>query len=294
MLICCTPHYSPDEICASSLLFKPLLRLSASLYFQTGIKWALTEGDKLLVAAFASLEAQGMYALSANYGGFLARMVFKPIEDTIRNLFANLCAAPDPKSSTNIAPSPKPHPNISTASHTLRRTLRLYTTLSLPIFALGPHAFPLILKILAGSRWTHAGAAPVFAAYSYYIPLLALNGVTEAFVAATASTADLRRQSLWMGLFSALFAGSAWLFLRVLDTGARGLVWANCLNMSLRIVFNLAFCRDFLARHDVVGLPPAADGGCSALPSVKLTAWAHSASTFSTSYLAHPPSRGRQ
>ena len=233
-----------------------LLYLSASLYLQTGIKWLLTEGDKILVSAFATLEDQGMYALSANYGGLIARMLFRPIEDSSRNLFARLCSGPPEPPKDKVDGSGDNDQSATTASvqqaaTILRDLLRFYTIASLLAFAVGPTAAPLLLQLVAGSRWTDSGAGEVLATYCYCIPLLAINGVSEAFVSATASTKELQHQSIWMGAFSAGFALSAYVFLRVLGMGAKGLVLANCVNMALRIVFNLTFATKFFARHGV-------------------------------------------
>lgn len=232
-----------------------------SLWFQTGIKWLLTEGDKILIATLATLQDQGMYALSANYGGLIARMVFQPIEISSRNLFANLCAAPSQKSSQEKTAKPTKEEtairsdrnnDISTAASILRDILRVYSIVSLLCFTIGPTAAPLLLRLIAGSRWSDSGAGEVLGTYCYYIPFLAINGVSEAFVAATASTEDLRNQSFWMAGFSVSFAGSAWVFLSKLGMGAKGLVLANCINMGLRIAFNLVFIKGFFREHNQV------------------------------------------
>lgn len=225
----------------------------------------MTEGDKILITTFASLEAQGMYALSANYGGFIARMVFKPIEESSRNLFANLCATPPQSAQATEAANSeakasstatKSHPkaNLRTAAQILTDILHLYNTLSLLIFTLGPTGAPLLLRLVAGSTWSNSGAGAVLGTYCYYIPLLAINGVSEAFVAATADSKDLRSQSFMMTVFSFLFAGSAWLFLRRWEWGARGLVAANCVNMGLRVVFNLYYCVEWFKQKEVVSV----------------------------------------
>ncbi|KAK5684200.1 Oligosaccharide translocation protein rft1 [Elasticomyces elasticus] len=267
----------PSQQYIFSLFSKPLLYLSASLYLQTGIKWLLTEGDKLLVSAFATLEDQGMYALSANYGGLIARMLFRPIEDSSRNLFARLCATAEQDKKTDVRPPSNPdtpQKGPSQAATILHNLLRVYSIASLIAFAVGSTAAPLLLQLVAGSRWTDSGAGEVLATYCYCIPLLAINGVSEAFVSATASTAELQRQSIWMGAFSAGFALSAYVFLRVLEMGAKGLVLANCVNMALRIVFNLSFATSYFARQGVsfelTGLLPNmyAVGAAAVVPSL--------------------------
>lgn len=263
-----------------SLFYKPLLVLSLSLTVQSSIKYVLTQGDSLLIATLASLEDQGAYALSSNYGGLIARMLFQPIEEASRNLFAKLCTTPETttqqtndKTTKDEKPKP-PTQSIKDASSTLQTILHFYSLISLLAFSLGPSVAPLLLSIVAGKTWTATGAGDVLGAYTYYIPLLAINGVTEAFVAAVATNAELYAQSIWMGFFFAGFAGSAYLFLRVLEMGAKGLVWANCVNMGLRIVFNVSFVRGFFGRNavdfDLLGALPLAGsiGVASLVPFV--------------------------
>ncbi|KAI4797014.1 oligosaccharide translocation protein RFT1 [Aureobasidium sp. EXF-8845] len=245
-----------------SLFSQPLLNLSLSLTVQSSIKYVLTQGDSILIASLASLQDQGAYALSSNYGGLIARMLFQPIEEASRNLFAKLCApttvAADPKRSDEE----KARDGIKQANSTLTLILKAYSLISLVAFAAGPTVAPVLLSLVAGSRWAHTGAGEVLGCYCYYIPLLALNGVSEAFVAAVADNKQLYAQSVWMGGFFVAFAGSAYLFLRVLEMGAKGLVWANCVNMACRIVFNLSFVKSFFANRgqafDVTRILPSA------------------------------------
>lgn len=117
------------------------------------------------------------------------------------------------------------------------------------MLSVGPTLAPLLLKIVAGSRWTTSGAGDVLATYCYYIPLLAINGLTEAFVSSVATEQEVNRQSMWMLAFSAGFGGAAFLFLRILDMGAEGLVWANVLNMVFRIMWSTAFISSYLKRN---------------------------------------------
>ncbi|GAB7352236.1 hypothetical protein MBLNU459_g2708t2 [Dothideomycetes sp. NU459] len=233
------------------LFSRPLLNLTLSLTVQSSIKYVLTQGDSILIASLASLQDQGAYALSSNYGGLIARMLFQPIEEASRNLFAKLCAsATAPVQESDIKSQTKPSQDgLKRASTTLRDILKFYSLISLAAFSLGPRTAPLLLKLVAGSKWADTGAGDVLGVYCYYIPLLAINGVTEAFVAAVANNKELYAQSVWMGAFFAGFAGSAYLFLRILEMGAKGLVYANCVNMALRIVFNLSFISGFFARN---------------------------------------------
>jgi hypothetical protein len=241
-----------------NLIPTPLLRLTSSLTVQSTLKYILTQGDSLLITTLASLSDQGAYALASNYGGLIARMLFQPIEESSRNLFAKLCAEPEPpkqekekKNNVSTSPGQARNANLHQASRTLTTILHLYTTLSLFFATILPTLFPLLLTLLAGSKWSSTSASAVLSTYSYYIPFLAINGVTEAFVAAVATPKDLHTQSLSMGVFFALFAGSAWLFVERLGWGGSGVVAANAVNMGLRIVWNVWFIGGWFGKRGI-------------------------------------------
>ncbi|KAI4682149.1 uncharacterized protein J4E88_005038 [Alternaria novae-zelandiae] len=230
----------------------PLLRLTASLSLQSALKYVLTQGDSLLITTLASLADQGAYALASNYGGLIARMLFQPIEESSRNMFAKLCANVETSSSTekkDLKKSDEQKQNLAQASRVLSTILRLYGIISLFAVTLGPVLAPVLLSIVAGQKWSATSASQVLSTYCYYIPFLAINGVTEAFVAAVATNKELYAQSISMGIFFALFAGSAWFFIGQLEMGGNGVVLANTVNMGLRIVWNTWFIGRFFARN---------------------------------------------
>ncbi|KAF1809005.1 Rft-1-domain-containing protein [Eremomyces bilateralis CBS 781.70] len=227
----------PSEIHYFNAFSRSLCSLVFSLSLQSSVKYILTQGDSLIMANLTTLHDQGAYALAANYGGLIARMVFQPIEESTRNVFARLCA-----SESNVT---EPKEQINQAKVLLQDILRIYSLMSLVAVVAGPVAAPLLLQLVAGSKWIETGSGEMLSTYCFYIPLLALNGVTEAFVAAVANKQQLYRQSVYMGLFFAAFAGSAFLFLHTWSLGGHGVVYANCLNMGLRIFWNISFIKDF-------------------------------------------------
>lgn len=225
-----------------------LLRLTGSLSVQSALKYILTQGDSLLITRLASLTDQGAFALASNYGGLIARMLFQPIEESSRNLFAKLCADTKP---TPAARSAEQTQSLTKASRILKMVIRVYMLISLFAAILGPKVAPLLLSIVAGSKWANTSASDVLATYCRYIPFLAINGVTEAFVAAVATNGQLYTQSLFMGLFFAGFAGSAWYFISHLAWGASGVIAANSVNMGLRIIYNMWFVQRFFKERGV-------------------------------------------
>ena len=81
------PHPLPSS---RTQLPHPLVKLSIILYSQSLFKQLLTSGDAYLVALLTTLSSQGAYALASNYGGLLPRILFQPIEESSRSLFARL------------------------------------------------------------------------------------------------------------------------------------------------------------------------------------------------------------
>ncbi|KAM0428149.1 hypothetical protein ACHAPT_007049 [Fusarium lateritium] len=227
--------------------------LAGSMMAQSVVKHLLTQGDTFLVSLLATAEVQGAYALANNYGGLLARLLFQPVEESSRSYFSRLLSSPAASVPVEDSdkPSAKPSPAVKEAKQNLRILLRLYILLSSIIINIGPFAAPPLLAIVAGKRWISSGAGDVLAAYCFYIPFLALNGLTESFVASVATEAEVHQQSGWMGAFSVAFAASAFVFMWIFPLGAVGLVLANIINMACRIVWSGAFIKRFFRKHGV-------------------------------------------
>lgn len=225
---------------------RPTVSLAGSMMAQSVVKHLLTQGDTFLISLLATPQVQGVYALANNYGGLLARLLFQPIEESSRSYFSRLLSSPTPESTKT-----KPSPAVKEARDNLHTLLRSYTLLSTLIITIGPFAAPPLLAIVAGKRWAGSGAGDVLAAYCFYIPFLALNGITESFVASIATEAEVHRQSVWMGAFSVAFATSAFIFMRIFPLGAIGLVVANIINMLCRIIWSGYFINAFFKRHDI-------------------------------------------
>lgn len=218
-----------------------LVWIGANVYLQLIVKHLLTQGDSMILAALSSLEDQGMYALASNYGGLVARIFFQPIEESSRNLFAKYLHAPDTDAQKSSG--------VNKAKSHLADILRAYGILAILAVGIGPSVVPVGLRFLIGARWMSPKVETLLSAYCFYIPFLAFNGITEAFVAAVISPADIRRQAVWMGGFSTCFAAVSFVFLRVLEWGAVGLVLANIANMAVRTVWSWVYIKRYLRQQ---------------------------------------------
>jgi oligosaccharide translocation protein RFT1 len=240
-----------------SYFYRPTLQLASSMMVQSLVKHVLTQGDTFLVSILSTPTAQGVYALANNYGGLIARLVFQPIEESSRNYFSRLLARPSETKDRTPAPEKKA---VLQARTDLQLLLKVYSLLSLVITTLGPAAAPRLLSLVAGSHWISSGAGSCLSAYTWYIPLLAVNGVSEAFVASVATESQVHRQSAWMTAFSFAFACAGFVFMQVLDLGAIGLVWANGINMACRIVWCGIFISQYFdnlgTRFEIMGVLP--------------------------------------
>lgn len=237
-----------------------------SLYRQAILKQLLTNGDSYLMATFTSLSTQGSYALAANYGGLVARIILQPIEESSRSLFGRLLSSPaevqhppqnpqySPLSSSSTSastPATPPAAALTQSLTYLTTLLRALLILTLPLLTFGPPFSPPLLTILAGPRWSTTSAPQVLSAYCYYLPLLAINGILEAFVAAVASSKDLARQNAVMVGSSIAFLTAGYMSLVLLEQGAPGLVVANAVAMIPRIIWGGRFVKAWFEEQGV-------------------------------------------
>ncbi|KAI0120949.1 oligosaccharide translocation protein RFT1, variant [Xylariales sp. AK1849] len=237
--------------------YTPTLQLASSLTAQSFVKHILTQGDTFLVSVLSSPQSQGVYALANNYGSLLARLLFQPVEESSRNYFSKLLSTSASTTITTTTSTGRDETAqlglsrevLTKAKSDLQTLFRSYILLSTLILTLGPFGAPLLVQIIAGRSWAASGAGGVLARYCLYIPLLALNGISEAFVSSVATKSQVHAQSLWMGAFSVAFGVAGFVFLRVLDLGAAGLVYANGINMLCRIVWSGRFIRGYFRDH---------------------------------------------
>lgn len=244
-----------------SIFSRPLLALAGAFYGQSIFKWLLTQGDTLVMSLFASLDAQGIFALASNYGGLVSRLLFQPIEESSRNVFGSLLAHQHAEKSKTSSQQVPP----STITNQCQKALEYLTTMVrayfliilMPCTTILPQCFPILIATLLGptSSWNSPQTVSLLQVYSYYIPTMAINGILDAFVTSTATEAELGAQSIMMLGVTMIYLAAAYFGMEVMQLGAKGLVYANILNMFLRICFSLWFIRSWTRQY----LPPRPD-----------------------------------
>ena len=169
---------------------------------QSIVKHFLTEGDKLIISWFSPLHDQGGYAIATNYGkkvsafvfvypktvhslgSLIARVVFHPIEETLRLFFSRI-----------LGTDSKTQSSTNQAVDILHALLAIQMTFSMILLVFGSTYLPILLPLLLPRQYLSTSAPSVLAAWIWYIPVLAVNGGLEAFHSSVATPKDLNAQS---------------------------------------------------------------------------------------------------
>ncbi|KAJ3228661.1 Oligosaccharide translocation protein rft1 [Chytriomyces hyalinus] len=230
----------------------PNLSSLAITFAKQGLfKYALTEGDKILSVAFITEAIQGDYSLVEKYGSTIARLLFQPIEEMSRVYFSKTLTTSSTTATSTVSKSSTAKEKRA-ALTLLTLLLRLYILLSLYFLAFGTNYTSLLIDLLASSAFSSGSAPQVFSAYCLYIPLLAINGVTEAFLQSVAPRDVLMKQSYWMALCWGVFIVTGWSSIKLAGLGGIGIVLANSINMLMRIWFALNFVGEYFRVGKVI------------------------------------------
>lgn len=175
----------------------------------------------------------------------MARIIFQPIEETARVFFS--------KALVNVSSSKTPQTlgSLKSSLQTLRSLLLLMTHFTLFLIVFFPPYLPILTTLFLPKRY-HATSAPsILMVYTFYLPMMAFNGVLEAFLFSAASSHDLRVQSRWLVVFSVGFIFIAVGLARSLGLGDVGLVWANVINLGMRVLYAGLFVERYSRRFGV-------------------------------------------
>ncbi|KAH3687091.1 hypothetical protein WICPIJ_001920 [Wickerhamomyces pijperi] len=214
------------------------------MFFNLGIKHLLTEGDRLVITSLYSLEEQGVYSLISNYGSLLARLVFAPVEESLRNFLTRLLSSNAKNESVKASTS-----NLDLSLTILQNIFKFYIYLSLLIIVFGPLNSGYLIQKIVGNNWSNqvSDSMPL---YTLYLPLLAFNGILEAVHQSTATGHEVVEYTYYMVFFSVMFFVSTFIVTsKWSGLAIQGLIMLNMANMLLRIFYCAKFIEQFYSKN---------------------------------------------
>jgi len=228
-----------------------VLRLSILFSTQSIFKHVLTEGDRIVLTALVGTYDSGVYAMASSYGGMASRLIFQPLEENGRLLFSNQHAS--------IIQAKEEKREVGQLVDNLEWTYCVLVKFVLYIgfiFAVfGSNYTSVLLRLLAGERWgSNKEASTALSAFCIYTALMALNGMTEAFVYGVAESGlEVGSLAVAHGLIGIVFYVTAPLLVYNGSDygigGTVGLVMANGLCMALRSIYSLHFASSHFAKY---------------------------------------------
>lgn len=216
---------------------REVLWMSGLFSLQALEKQVLAEGSKMVLATVQSQYNQGVYGLVSNLGSLVVRTLFQPLEEIAFATFSRLQASVREGNDTSV----KAKESLARLASILAVLVKTVLLLGLFSASFGPSFSYTLIKIVYGSRWSETEAPTVLACYSIYIVLLAVNGVTEAFIHAVLDSKGLQQTNYLLVLFSAAHIAASVFCIR--KFGASGLILADGVSMVIRISTSLFYIR---------------------------------------------------
>jgi len=243
----------------SSKKRRDTLRLAGTFSFQAIEKLILAEGTKMAAATTQTAYHQGIYGLVSNLGSLVVRTFFQPLEEAAFLAFSH--SSSSRSSSSTIISRSKRKPQVPSSTTTTKEVALLKALLQTSLFlgcigaAFAPAYSHLALLLGYSTRWANTEAPFALAAYGLLLlPLLAVNGILEAYVHAVADERELYQANMCLVGAAVGHIGVCIASQQVTPTivvvlrGSLGLIIADGVNMVVRILFCLWFIRRRLQR----------------------------------------------
>jgi len=213
---------------------------------QTVTKQLLTEGEKFVMTFFnpLSFADQGVYDVINNLASLAARLIFAPLEESSFIMFSSLVD----RKKEGKEHSPQ---QIKKSWSLLSFLIKSMAIVGLVIFTFGYNLSHAALLIYAGRTFTETTIAPILLRWqALYILIISLNGVSEAFTTAAMNQDQLDYFNRVLALLSLVLMGSSLVLTKMM--GSIGLIVANSINMSGRIVHSSLFIKRFYGSSFII------------------------------------------
>lgn len=180
------------------------------------VKHFLTEADKISLNLYCSSRQQGNFAIANNYGSLIARLVYLPIEESIRLSFSKASnnlnleiieKIPSILNPSDIIEMINKSTYFNEMKSTFLFTLKFVLFLGITISFFGPIYLEIPFLFLKNTNWDTDEVIDSLIFFCYYLLVLGVNGVSEAVVQSigynvTYSTAGLVFSCITFFLFS--------------------------------------------------------------------------------------------
>ncbi|CBZ28614.1 conserved hypothetical protein [Leishmania mexicana MHOM/GT/2001/U1103] len=209
------------------------------------LRLVLSEGESLTLTSLGSETARGYYQLISSLGSLVARLLFR--------IWENACFV---KWSREASLGHR-----HTAVQLLKVMLRLAFYASFSFTLLGPPLAKTFLATMYTSRWATPQVSTALQLYFYDLPLMAWNGLLEAFLRAVASPAVLQRLQQWMVGETVLYMAACYITL-----AAFGKADSQGESVSVLVLLNIfnSLWRCGVSVYLLVSSPGAAAGAAMA------------------------------
>ena len=205
--------------------------------FSSLVKHVLTEADRITLSLTASSYDQGLFALANNYGSFLTRLLFLPLEDSSRMVFSKMTS--EIRQNDDCG---------NDNNETIEDMANLFTFLfhSISTFILifptfGPNYVNLFVHLLFRSKWKSRDSVQTLGYYCFYLYSLGLNGISESFVHATAPAKKFFRINFGLLISTIVYIAIAIPLIKRMGTS--GIIIAGSASMIVRTSSSLLYVK---------------------------------------------------
>lgn len=218
----------------SSVNKTELLSVTFTFTGQTIVKQLLTEGERFLMTFFnaISFADQGVYDVVNNLASLAARFILAPVEESSYLMFSSLI-------DRSKEMDKQDRTRMKRAFDLLCNLVKVMTIVGLVIFTFGFSFSELALTLYASRSFAEGVASCLLRWQSFYILIISVNGITEAFALASMTESRLKSFNVILVFLSIVFIISSYFLTSFL--GSLGFILANSLNMFGRIVHSFHF-----------------------------------------------------